>query len=422
MITIPKSIVKPHLDQVLCLVIALLIVMRYSGDFLPFNLTFVYLIVVSLLGFRFFGFKYFKEEKTYPSFVAIVLFFSLLFIMSLSVFTPTPRYALNKLFFIVTFGGIGYIYRFYLAKYYTYFANSLVFWTVLILGTYSIFFPQDMITQVLENEVGGRLALTENTNPIVVATLFAVGFILLFDKIQLKISRYFVSNLSIQIKNIIFLSMLIAVGMFLFFTGSRGVMLAIIMAIFAFYFFKIKFAPPLLIFFLLLSALAYPFLKNYNSQELVLSVTPKWSHLFILKRFYAERSGESIDIRRLLYAKTWRGFKEAPVHKKFFGHGFGAFGYLYSGGKDRRMYPHNIQLEILYEVGIAGLVLFSYITLIPFYMQWKIRDPVHFSSLFMLYYFFFFKALSTADLGGNFPIFFFLFIILSIYAIPKNTD
>lgn len=73
-----------------------------------------------------------------------------------------------------------------------------------------------------------------------------------------------------------------------------------------------------------------------------------------------------------------------------FGKGIGSFGILYTG-VDGREYPHNIYLEVLFELGIIGLISFLLFTIIPF---WYRRNALFMT--WMLY--FFLNALKSGDL------------------------
>jgi len=58
---------------------------------------------------------------------------------------------------------------------------------------------------------------------------------------------------------------------------------------------------------------------------------------------------------RLYYYKM--AINESRGDKLFIGSGLGDFGYLVFG-KDARYYPHNIELEVIYEFGLIGFLLF----------------------------------------------------------------
>ena len=73
-----------------------------------------------------------------------------------------------------------------------------------------------------------------------------------------------------------------------------------------------------------------------------------------------------------------------------FGQGIGSFGILFTG-VDAREYPHNIYLEVLFELGIFGLIPFLLFTLIPFWFKCNT-----FYKVFLVYYFL--NALKSGDL------------------------
>jgi hypothetical protein len=88
------------------------------------------------------------------------------------------------------------------------------------------------------------------------------------------------------------------------------------------------------------------------------------------------------------------------------GAGIGSFAFLISG-EDIRYYPHNVFLEIFFENGIVGILLFS-ILLFLFFRSFK----PNMINLLCLY--FFISSLVSGDLPGNNN--FYILLYLSIYA------
>jgi len=75
--------------------------------------------------------------------------------------------------------------------------------------------------------------------------------------------------------------------------------------------------------------------------------------------------GDSANTRvELIYFSIAHIFSSVFVF--LFGTGIGSFGYEWTG-VDMRLYPHNIILEILFELGFIGLLIFGYIL----YILWK---------------------------------------------------
>lgn len=73
-----------------------------------------------------------------------------------------------------------------------------------------------------------------------------------------------------------------------------------------------------------------------------------------------------------------------------FGNGIGSFGILYSGN-DTREYPHNVFIEVLFELGIVGLALILFIFVVPL-----LRKNHRF--FIALYLFFLLNAMKSNDL------------------------
>jgi O-antigen ligase len=77
-----------------------------------------------------------------------------------------------------------------------------------------------------------------------------------------------------------------------------------------------------------------------------------------------------------------------------FGLGIGSFGILYEG-VDERNYPHNVILEIWFELGMIGIILF--ILLLFLYFK-KIRNRLNFVLIFLYLLLNSLKSYSLVDL------------------------
>jgi len=73
--------------------------------------------------------------------------------------------------------------------------------------------------------------------------------------------------------------------------------------------------------------------------------------------------------RPYLWSKALEGIPDAP----FLGHGVGAFA-MDVKGEDARHFPHNFFLEVLYEAGIVGFVLFTFFWVLIAYYLWRGRS------------------------------------------------
>jgi O-antigen ligase len=81
------------------------------------------------------------------------------------------------------------------------------------------------------------------------------------------------------------------------------------------------------------------------------------------------------------------------VYSFFFGLGIGSFGIVYDG-VDERQYPHNVILEIWFELGIIGVTLFAILLLLYFK---KIRLNLNFLLIFIFLFLNSMKSYSLVD-------------------------
>ena len=97
-----------------------------------------------------------------------------------------------------------------------------------------------------------------------------------------------------------------------------------------------------------------------------------------------------------------------------FGTGIGSFSKEYNG-KDKRGYPHNILIEIWFELGLIGLLLFS------FFLFFLFKD-INVTFLLWLVLFVFLNAFKSAELGDLRIMFFILStpIVYQLYNINEE--
>lgn len=88
----------------------------------------------------------------------------------------------------------------------------------------------------------------------------------------------------------------------------------------------------------------------------------------------------------------------------FFGNGIGSFGIMYLG-QDVREYPHNIFVEVQFELGVLALLLFCLFLFVPFLFKRKTLLKV-----FVL--FFLLNAMKSGDLSGLWLLFFFIGLLV----------
>jgi hypothetical protein len=124
----------------------------------------------------------------------------------------------------------------------------------------------------------------------------------------------------------------------------------------------------------------------------------------------------STEPDRLLFG---RGIGMFPVTE-----GFGAPDWLLHPTEGSKHYPHNVHLEVLYDTGIVGLVLFSVLTILPIVAslrRWSVFSREEKSAV-AIYVF----ILVSSDISGSFAftymLQFFLALTVGVFAIRRADD
>jgi O-antigen ligase len=124
---------------------------------------------------------------------------------------------------------------------------------------------------------------------------------------------------------------------------------------------------------------------------------------------YYDTSGQSL-MRLELFSEAVRGWLERPL----FGHGIGGFPLIW-GSNDERLFPHNLVLELLCELGLVGLVLFALIPIAAIRLNrlgWR-QTPVFYKAIAIgLPAYAFANTMTSGDLPDNR----FLFLALGLLA------
>ena len=104
--------------------------------------------------------------------------------------------------------------------------------------------------------------------------------------------------------------------------------------------------------------------------------------------------------------------------------GFGAPDWLLRRTEAAKHYPHNVHLEMLYETGIAGLLLFSILTLTPLVIalrRWHSFSLVQKSAISMYVFQLVSSEFSGAFAFGYLDQFFFA-LVVGIIALKRADD
>ncbi|MCG9723793.1 O-antigen ligase family protein [Vibrio brasiliensis] len=275
-----------------------------------------------------------KDFITYPNVkfvnkislvgVCSIIFFVFFAILSLS-YTPSEQYASNK---ILSFLICIYVYllpQFYIKYnadvFFKFFVNvSLLLSIVFVIIVY--FFPSDPLFGPLRD------------NYLVVGYLCGLNVLLLF-----ALEKKF--NLSM----LLFLIILLL-------TGARGPLIFTVLVgslIWVNMFGLIKLLSPKVILYVVSLIAVIVGLANMSDfvHDMLFS---SFNRLILL---FGEDKGASANVRIHHIIESWQHIQAKP----WLGYGFGSYGVV-TKGLDIRSYPHNIFLEIWFEVGILGLITF----------------------------------------------------------------
>lgn len=96
----------------------------------------------------------------------------------------------------------------------------------------------------------------------------------------------------------------------------------------------------------------------FDSDNLIIVLDRAYGRFLILTEVISNNSSEEFSINNR-FDQIYISFKLvfSSIQSFFIGHGFGAYG-IASTGSDERLFPHNVILEILVELGFVGLFIF----------------------------------------------------------------
>ena len=216
---------------------------------------------------------------------------------------------------------------------------------------------------------------------------------------------FFIFNLrlSLLLKNIIYTG-LFGIGFFIMaLFGSKGPILSLILAplVYILFYKKMNIKKALV---LLLAIIAISSIMLFP--ESIVKLIPQQYQAYFQSRFFNfEKYTDRTSLVQL-------AISDINVRSLLFGKGTGNYGFLYAG-IDTNIYPHNIFIELLYENGILGLMLFLFF-FIPLFNKPLHENSVNTkSSLIVFILYFLVGAQTSGDLANNATLF--VFLILSFY-------
>ena len=323
------------------------------------------------------------------------------------IYTQAPNYGLYKISYftlkvLVIIAALPFI-----SENKTTFNKMFIVTFTLIIGLAIYKYSITVLNVTNLNRWGRFGANIDAVNPIFIGRYFGLATIF-----------YLVTYIRSSIRSIkiITLVLLIISIQFVFVTGSKGPLFGLILCLIILVFMKYKNKPwkPLLFFGLLI---LLPYLISYVD---IVNFFIKNDFLFFR---YIETSG-SYESRTGVISLTMEAYFKSHFIYQLFGHGSGGTVYLLNQ-IDAPNYPHNILVEILYEYGIAGLILFVtllYKIIQPLIKSKQIYTDIELTQLWLVFIFLFLNSQVSGDLDSNAFLIAFLIILHSFgvgYQKPK---
>jgi O-antigen ligase len=333
-------------------------------------------------------------KKIFYTPIMLFLVFYIWMIMTLT-FSSSVEYLFNKIFLFLT-NILAFVFPlFFFSKIEI---KSLLNKFVLVSTPLSIWFIFFILPNMYLNEIYNSVSAT-----YLIVSLYSGMNILMLLLLKVKLFKNSYINLLFIILNIVVLIL----------SGGRGGLVLAFLVLTIFVFFKLKLKQlKLILTSTSLIILSGFIIVNFISQT-------KYSELFersimrleLLTEFNGFNSGgNSVEVRTEMISFSYEKIFHSPT-SLLFGYGIGSFSYEYTG-IDGRGYPHNLVLEILFELGLIGLLIFltfSGVTLKHFKytaLSWIVfylfLNSLKSSSLVDLRVLFFMFSLVLIDGGNNF--------------------
>lgn len=399
------KIKKSFIEKGGLFLISLLILTRFSGDFLPFNLTLLILTTIAgLLCIRYF---FPEKERNVGVVMGFWIILNILIILSF-LWTNAPSYGFSKLYLLYCLLLIPVIFGKSWVKEHASFRKIFFYSYAIFLIFLFATSGKAIVNNIIGSAISVRFGFTDSSNSNVIAVISSFGCITGFSLL----------NFSKKIYKSFFITGVILVSIvMMFFSGSKGAVLACFGSFFLFFFIKnLTIKRVYLIFGLGLLILPFFFIDYTALAKTLLS---EEIYKFVELRYLDDTERGSFSSRAFQYTLAFDGFVNGFPIKSLVGHGLGDYGFLYSG-RDFRVYPHNIVFELLYEQGLLGAMSFCIIIAYIMYknktLNFKTQPELKW--IFICFYFFLLRAQTTGDLAGNFLLFSYITLLLKAFNSP----
>ncbi len=386
----------------------------YFNINLPFDITMatgilLIFFVIGDLSLNGIKYKYSKSILT----VSIFLLLFFVWILISLLYTESPSYSLKKAFLFIT-NLVAFFYPLLIKRFNV---KKFILYLIITIPIISVFFFYIYL----------KLATVRDTNPMYyqiaglylsLSTISGIISVIVFTSKE-RIFKKSITNFIIG--TLFFLIVLLS--------GARGPLFFTIISITLYFLYKLLFLKinfkinlkriiinSVIFIPIILTGAIYFINKYYNKLEILLHRSIVRANLLISGFIENTDMGNSVDTRMDLmnfsFSKIFNNFSSFMG-----GYGIGSFGILYTGN-DIREYPHNIILEIWFELGLIGVSIFLLFIIFNFFGKSKTSKYV---SGFVLFFIVLnmLKSSSLVDIRIYFT-FFALYLITYENKLNKN--
>jgi len=388
---------KGFIDKTVIILVVLLVITRFTAEFFGINLVsitalgIIYLSFLLIIG----NIKLYKLSES----ITILCVFLVFHIPITILWTDSINYGFEKIKLFLPLFTITYISSYVvvnrfseLSKYY-----FIIFTSIIVMVVASGAFNRILVTLM----TGQRFYLEKDAinSSVTLGYFFGLSILFLARNMPLFKTKFY--------RLILF----IAIGLsfvFLFFTGSRGPLVALFGA---YLFFKILKTRKKVFYISFLVIVTLATIIFFESR-LLYSVMPEYFRGFIELRYTSHKAAGSIYERIQLYKQALVGIFQGNLFEILFGHGVGDFSDLMYG-QDKRLYPHNLLLEIGYEFGLLYLLSFLVINFKIILLNLKKSIDVNLKWLLIIYYYVLIRSMISGDIASNFLVYSFIIFIFT---------
>ena len=341
--------------------------------------------------------------NSYPELTSIYLL--LLFIPISLLWTDSPDYGFSKMQIFMPLVLTSILTSKFIISEFDFFKR--IYFVLFVIICISLLFGGALARiDLMSVSSGNRFVLDKDAinSSVTIANFFGFSLIMMYG--------YYADIKKTYMKFIVILTSLLC-GYFLFYTGSRGPIVALF---FSFLFFRLINNKKR---FQLLLLFAFGLMISIINPLSIISLLPQQFVDLLDLRYLSEDAYVSVEERLFYYTKAINGIFEGNFLEVFFGHGLGDYSDLLLN-RDARAYPHNLILEIGYELGLIALFLFVYLNIRLVNIHRNINSNNKFSFFFILYYYLLIRSFFSSDLTGNYFVFTFLFSIFLMYRLYSN--